>query len=223
MTQPNQPNIVADLLRFHRMITRGLDVSIAEGQTFAREGYPDASTHEGYISYVRSLASVLNAHHLTEDELAFPRFRERLPDPPYEQLMAEHAEMVPVLDEIEAAAERAAAEAGPGPALDDLQHALTKVRDLWRPHIQKEEVHFTTEKAAELFSVDEHVAMAGQFAKFGQEHMGTDYLVVPFMLYNLAPEDRAVMSRAMPPVITQELVPIVWKDKWAPMKPFLLD
>jgi hypothetical protein len=31
------------------------------------------------------------------------------------------------------------------------------------------------------------------------------------------------MAQEMPPVASQELVPIVWKEHWAPMKPFLLD
>ncbi len=54
------------------------------------------------------------------------------------------------------------------------------------------------------------------------KHSGPDYLVVPFLLYNLSPEDRATMSAEMPPVVTQQLVPVVWKEKWQPMSPFLL-
>jgi hypothetical protein len=48
-------------------------------------------------------------------------------------------------------------------------------------------------------------------------------LVVPFLLYNLPPEERAVFSQGMPPIVIQELVPVAWKEKWSPMKPFLLD
>jgi hypothetical protein len=46
---------------------------------------------------------------------------------------------------------------------------------------------------------------------------------VPFLLYNAEAEDRAFYVNAMPPELTQQLVPIVWKDEWAAMKPFLLD
>jgi hypothetical protein len=46
---------------------------------------------------------------------------------------------------------------------------------------------------------------------------------VPFILYNLSAEDRAIMAQQMPPAVSQELVPIVWKEQWAPMVPFLLD
>jgi hypothetical protein len=30
------------------------------------------------------------------------------------------------------------------------------------------------------------------------------------------------MAQQMPPVVSQELVPVAWKEQWAPMKPFLL-
>ncbi|HEX7486610.1 MAG TPA: hypothetical protein VF332_10680 [Vicinamibacterales bacterium] len=33
---------------------------------------------------------------------------------------------------------------------------------------------------------------------------------------------RAALARLMPPVVTRLLVPIVWRRKWAPMRPFLL-
>ena len=48
-------------------------------------------------------------------------------------------------------------------------------------------------------------------------------MVLPFILYNLSAEDRAIMAQHVPPFVTQELVPGVWKGHWAPMKPFLLD
>jgi hypothetical protein len=54
-------------------------------------------------------------------------------------------------------------------------------------------------------------------------HSGPDYLVVPFVLYNLSPEQRAILAAEMPPIVTQQLVPIAWKAQWEPMSPFLLE
>ena len=31
------------------------------------------------------------------------------------------------------------------------------------------------------------------------------------------------MMKLIPPVVTKVLVPVVWKEQWAPMQPFLLD
>jgi hypothetical protein len=46
--------------------------------------------------------------------------------------------------------------------------------------------------------------------------------MVPFLLYNLPPEDREVFSQGLPVEIIQHFVPVVWKEQWASMTPFLL-
>lgn len=213
MSESNKPNIGADLIRIHSVITRGLDVSIEHSQSFAQEGYPDASTREGFVSYVQTLVPVLHAHHLTEDDLAFPYFREKLPDVPFDLLTAQHREMQPILDEIKAAIEEVAADAQASESLNDLNRALIKMAEIWHPHIQREEDHLSVEKADALLDIEEHISLGKMFAEHNQEHSGPDYLVVPFLLYNLSAEDRAIMSQVMPPIVTQQLVPIAWKEK----------
>ena len=223
MSKLNGPNIGADLARMHSIITRGLDVAIEYSQSFAQRGYPDAPTREGFISYVRSLASVLHAHHLTEDDLAFPYFRDKMPDTPFDSLTADHQEMTPLLEKIDGLIENVEADAQAAEPLNDLNGALTQVRDLWHPHIELEEDHLSPEKADELLGMEEQIELGKKFAQHNQEHAGPDHLVVPFLLYNLPPEERAIFSQGMPPIVIQELVPVVWKEKWSPMKPFLLD
>jgi hemerythrin-like domain-containing protein len=223
ISKMNQPNIAADTIRIHSIITRALQVTTERSQAFVQEGYPDATTREGFISYAQSLASLLHAHHLTEDELVFPYLREKLPEAPYDVLTAQHREMVPILDEIKADIEAIAADILPGQSLNDLNRALNKVADIWYPHIQLEEEHFSVEELAALIDTEEHIRLGQMFAQHGMEHAGPNYLIVPFMLYNLSAENRAILSQAMPPNVTQQLVPIEWKEKWAPMLPFLLD
>jgi hypothetical protein len=66
--------------------------------------------------------------------------------------------------------------------------------------------------------------MLGEWSRYRQLHpAGPAERLVPFVLYNLSPDDRAVMVAAMPPNVLTELVPIAWADDWRPMKPFLLD
>jgi hemerythrin-like domain-containing protein len=219
----SKPNVASDLVRIHKIITRGLEVAIERSRTFAQEGYPNASTREGFVKFVQALASVIHGHHVTEDDVAFPYFRDKLPEMPFDELTGEHGEMEPILDAIRAAVEGIAAQPGGGPALDELNQALVRMADLWRPHIQKEEAGFRPEAVGALLTVEDQIDLARQFAQHSQEHTGPDYLVVPFMLYNLVPEHRAILSQAMPPMVTQQLVPVVWKDKWEIMKPFLLD
>ena len=152
---------------------------------------------------------------MAEDELYFPFLRERLPDVDFDTLAAEHQEMHAILDEM-----RAAREAG---ALDGMQHALSKMAELWLTHIAVEEAEVSPEVAAQAATVPETIELAQKAAALSQEHAQPAPLAVPFVLYNLEGEDRAFFLSAMPEQVTQQLVPVVWKDEWAAMKPFLLD
>jgi len=54
------------------------------------------------------------------------------------------------------------------------------------------------------------------------KHMAPDYLVMPFILYNLPKQDREALAGMLPPIITQKLVATDWKPKWESMKRYLL-
>ncbi len=224
MSEVGKPNVGADMLRIHSVITRGLDVSIERSAGFAQEGYPDAATQEGFVIYVQALVSVLSAHHLAEDEVAFPYLRDKLPDAPFDELMADHRVMEGILEELQATAEAVTAEAQAGDSLNDLNRAVTRLADLWHPHIQKEERSiYDVETIAALMDVDENVRLGRMLAEHSQQHLQPPYLGMPFVLYNLPAEERAILAQKMPPIVTQQLVPVDWKEKWAPMQPFLLD
>jgi hemerythrin-like domain-containing protein len=223
MSEMTGPNIAVDLMRIHRVITRGLQVGMEYSQSFARDGYPDVAAHEGFVSYVQALVAVLHGHHLGEDELAFPYFLDKLPDVPFDVLTKEHAQMGLLLDEANATLDEVREESQAGASLEDLNGVLTRLAGLWHAHIAKEENGLRPDVVGPMLDAEEHVRLSRMLAEHSQKHGGPDYLVVPFVLYNLGPEDRAVMSQAMPPIVTQQLVPLVWKEKWAPMKPFLLE
>jgi hemerythrin-like domain-containing protein len=220
-TETAAPNIGSSLIRVHRAVTRAFDVAIEGGQQFVGQGQPDEATREGYTNYVRSLISFLRGHHQGEDDLLFPYFRDKLPDVPYEQLGRQHHELEALLIRLEGILD---AEAAPGSAeaLAELLGGLEAARALWHPHIRIEEEHMSAEILGRLLPAEEHVRIGRASAEHSQAHSGPDYLVVPFFLYNLGEQDRAAMARMMPPIVTEELVPHVWKEKWASMKPFLL-
>lgn len=214
MSEQPEPNVGADLMRIHRVVTRGLAVAQENCAAFAESGFPDDTTAEGFWKYCQALEATAHGHHATEDDVAFPLLRERLPGTDFDELMAEHQEMLGILAEM-----RVAREAG---SLADLDTALARLDALWHPHIQKETA-FSPEIAAEVMTIPEHIEMAQKAAAHSQEHSQPAPLAVPFLLYNLEPDDRAAMVAVMPPEVTQQLVPVVWKQEWAPMKPFLLE
>jgi hemerythrin-like domain-containing protein len=223
MNQENsKPSLAQDLQRIHRVITRGLEISIARGEAFIHEGFPDATIRKGYTDYVQSLVTVLDAHHTTEDEIAFPMFMEKIPDAPYSQLAQEHEEMDQILEKSREMLKRLDGEKG-AQMLNLLVGLLRRLSAIWHRHIGVEEIHFDEAAINRIMEPQEQGKMSGMMAKHSMDMSTQPFLTVPFILFNLVPDDRAVLAGNMPPVITGQLVPIEWKDQWAPMKPFLLE
>jgi hypothetical protein len=221
MSEQAGPNIAEDLRRFHMIITRGLNVSIESAARFGREGWPGGRLGQGYRDYSTALLSFVSAHHVSEDDVAFPYFRDRLPEMPFERLEQEHKRIEALLEQGKADLEPL--EGAPQEVLEGLRIVLSQIRELWHPHITIEEDHLDVQRLAEMLPPEEHGRLAGLMARYSMEHSGPDYLVVPFALYNLPPKQRAILAGAMPPMVTHELVPVAWKKQWAPMQPFLLE
>jgi hemerythrin-like domain-containing protein len=216
------PDIAGDMLRVHAVITRALEVSMQHCDGFANQSAAASSTREGFFTYIEALATVLHGHHLTEDELAFPYLRERMPELPYDRLTAEHQQIVVALREI-AQVIGSARTGDTERTMQDLAQVLARVAAIWHPHIEQEERCVTRERLDEIASPDEHARLSDQIADFSRAHSVPDYLVVPFLLYNLPAGERAIMAQKFPPIVTEQLVPVAWAGKWTPMKPFLLD
>jgi hypothetical protein len=223
MAEATKPNVGADMFRIHRAITRGLEVAGQRGATFAQDGFPSPAIQEGFLTYLRALGGVLNAHHLTEDETAFPYFREKVPDAPYDKLMADHRIIEGILAKLGAAAEAVAGSAQPADSLRAVNSQISGLTSLWHPHIGIEAFFYDPEKVAALLTDEENLQLSQKMSESSQKHLHAPDVEIPFVLYNLTPEDRAITAKMMPPVVVQQLMPLVWRAKWAPMKPFLLE
>ncbi len=222
MVESAKPNAGSDLLRIHRVITRGLGVAAERGAAFSDDGFPSAAIREGFLTYLRALIGIVDAHHLAEDEVSFPFLRPKMPEAPYDKLMADHQVMVGVLSDLQAAAQAVPDAVQAGPALQNVNEVVAKLTGMWHPHIAIEEALWTPQVAATLLTEGENADLAQKIGENSQKHLHAPEIEVPFVLYNLEPEDRAIMAGAMPPVVVQQLMPLVWRSKWAPMKPFLL-
>lgn len=219
---PNTPNLAKDLIRIHKVITRSIQVSLSEGNKHLQLGFPTPEAQQGYSSYIHSLASVLESHHQSEDQIAFPAFRNVLPLAPYAQLTAEHHQFEILLAKIPVRITELSGDS-PMNTLKELVDILEELSSLWKPHIHVEEEYFSEEVLNAVMNPEEQGRISAASSQYSQEHSGPPFWVVPFILYNLEPDERAVMASFLPPVIKDELVPKVWKDQWAPMKPYLLD
>ena len=221
MSEKRATHIAASFSQIHNIITRGLGVSLENVQELSRRGPLDEKEPAGLLNYIRALASVLNGHHLMEDELAFPYFRDKIPEAPFDVLTEWHQKMLVKLDATKAAVEKIEKDDGPEAALKDLETALVWLNNAWRPHIRSETLEFIN-KADGLVSVEEQLRLVKLFAEHSQKNAVPPYLTVPFVLFNLPAEERQVFSQGMPEELLQNLVPVVWKNKWESMMPFFL-
>lgn len=205
----------------HDIISRGLKISLQNIEHFSSLDSVDNESLEGLLNYIRALTSVVYAHHLTEDELAFPYFKELLPEAPFDELSKWHQVMVGVLNEINSALAASEKSGFRNVEIEALKDPMTRFIEMWHPHIQIEADEFFN-KADAVISTEEQLRLVKAMGEHGQRLSTPPFLTVPFLLYNLPVEDRLVFSKDMPAEVLEHLVPVVWKDQWESMKPYLL-
>jgi hypothetical protein len=217
MSTNSVPNVGSDLVRIHKVITRALAVSIQNSLPGAV-----AEAHQaGFAAYVRALTILLHSHHAGEDELAFPFWQAHLPIGSFDQLRGHHRQMAVFLSQLESWLAKGAL-AWHANALDELQQVFLGLQALWQTHIALEEAAIGPENSSKYLTPEENLQLGKQLTEHGQAHSQPNALVMPFVIFNLAGEDRAVFMKLLPSIMLQQLIPQVWKETWAPMMPFLL-
>jgi hypothetical protein len=166
--------------------------------------------------------SLFHAHHSGEEAIAFPAIEVRVPTAPVQQLCSDHEEIKVALDRIKQVLAQTETGVDDRVVLAGLSQEMALLNEIWHRHIHLEEDVFSAKRLQEAFKKAETDDMDRQLSEFGQKEGGPGYLLLPFLLYNLDTQDRLEMGQEFPPVVMQELIPIVWKDKWASMMPFLL-
>lgn len=227
MTEPVLPSQLAfynSLLRIHAVITRGIEVTHSHSLIFAENGFPDQNTKVGFYRYIHSLTVVLEAHHQTEDEIAFPYFQQRLPSLRIEPIIEQHKQMRPHINTIKTINEKiASSTSAPLELLNQMAQTSSNLRILWKMHAPAEENYFANNSLSALELTHEEQLEITKRTGDSSQRADSPQWVVPFILFNLPPAEREVMAQAMPSHIIKVLVPMVWKNEWAPMKPFLIE
>jgi hemerythrin-like domain-containing protein len=219
MSGQSEANVALSLITIHKVITRGLVVCREKSREFIQDGFPDETSIDGFQNYIKAFVSVLHSHHMLEDELVFPYFYNKITETPFNLLIEQHKDMVVILDEIQSALENIENQEG----LEDLNRAVFRLNEKWHPHIQIEETYFNLERVGDMFPAEVHIQLIKDYSEYSQQHSGPPYLTLPFVLFNLPHDMREQMSKGMPSEVTNNLIPVVWKEQWASMRPFLLD
>jgi hypothetical protein len=219
--EPSTPNIASDLIRIHKVITRGINICLIKGREYLQSGVPNPEALLGYSSYTHCLVAVLGSHHRAEDSITFPELRNVISSAPYAKLASDHHQVERLLAPIPPAIAKLS---------DDTHKELLSIVDnvhriliLWEPHIQLEERYFSWETVNAVISLEDQKRISEAVGRHSQEHADPPYWVVPFVLFNLERDERAIMAASLPSMIMDELIPKAWADQWAPMKPLLLD
>ena len=204
------------LLRIHKVITRGINISIRKCDEYLGTNSIPPGEAAGFSKYVSSLKWVTHAHHLSEDEIIFPFFNDRI-EAPYNRLMDDHQTITGILVRLD----QCLPEILSG-KVGRLREVLGEFENLWVPHIGIEEQNFTGEKIQSILAVNEQVAFAEKLSRHGRENSGPGPLVLPFMIYNLEGSDREAFMMPFPWIIKNFLIPVLWKGQWKSMGPFFL-
>ena len=222
MIDKKEGDVGTDIIRFHRLITRSLEITIQNVKRFLEIESIKESDREGFLKYIQSFSTVLDAHHLLENEKIFPYFRDKLPDAPYDRLITQHKLVKESVSHINGGINNLKSNVCELESLNLLKTDLRMIDKIWHPHIRIEEEHIYERVGSLKLSFEETNRLRKEYYDFFQEHAQPAYLVIPFVLYNLSPEDRAILAQGIPEIVTNQLVPIDWKDKWVSMQSFLL-
>jgi hypothetical protein len=210
------------MLLTHSIISRALEVSIEHISQYTDNFNTKESFFTGFLNYVESFSTVLSVHHHLETDEIFPYFKKIIPEAPYELLNEQHKVMENNLKEIKCILSNLREKDKDIIYFRQLEAALSLISENWYPHIKIESIHFSPVKLENLINTDDMSYLHQKLNKYNMDHWKPDYLIVPFILYNLNPNVREIWAQELPKIFTEKLIPHTWKPKWESMKPFLL-
>ena len=160
-----------------------------------------------------------HSHHLSEDEIAFPYFRNNI-EAPYSRLQEDHHAISVILEELDQFISEEPSESPD--KVEKLRGLLDEFKKVWEPHIKVEEENFNTEKLHAVSGMKEQMELVEKLGEHSRKSMGPGPVSLPFMFYNLEGREREEFMKPIPWMVKKVLVPVVWKSQWKPMSPFLL-
>ena len=144
------------------------------------------------LIYLIKIRRVAHSHLLSEDEIAFPYFKDCI-EAPYNRLKDDHQTIALVLVMLDQChLEVSSGEVG------KLREVLGEFEKLWVPHISIEEENFTREKLQTVLGIKEQLTLAKKLGRHGSKNSGPVALALPFLFYNLEGRDREAFMMPIP-------------------------
>ncbi len=164
----------------------------------------DAERRALIADYYDNVLWFLGVHHNGEEELVFPRLRQRCPDAValVDTMEAQHHEVVQLLEDADAS--RAAWASGDGAAQATLADQLQRLHDATVEHLDQEEEALLPLCAGSL-TPEEWGELPGH--ALSQYRGDKVWLVLGLIFEQRTPEEQAHMLSEMPPPVSQ-----MWRD-----------
>lgn len=165
---------------------------------------------------IRDAVTALRAHHRYEDEVLIPRVR-ATDDALWDQVVEEHQALSDALSTLEQATVH-----GP-PDLSDLEQALEQIVAILPNHFQAEEDALSEATWRGIFDDNPEQARAfgKQTAAVNRAALQPAARMLPLLLYNIPPDERARFTDRMPGFLIQGLVPYAFRPAWRSRRPFM--
>jgi hypothetical protein len=171
----------------------------------AREG----SAPRGVMDLgIEAGATMLSAHHDYEEDLLLPLLRAKGAEGPWDRIHEEHGSLTEALEQLRQA------RGGRADLLEALHREVV-------PHMEAEEEVLTEAFWRDLLTTEEARAFGKQIAAHSRAHLTPSARMLPLVLYNLDPEERAAFTAPMPSFVVRGLVPYVFRASWRPLRPFM--
>jgi len=195
----------------HTLVTHNQAAHRAIDRLFARLAQVawEGSVSRGTLDLgIEAGSTMLAAHHDYEEDLLLPLLRAKGAEGPWDEIQEEHASLARALDELKHAQ---------GGRAERLQ----AIHDEVVPHMEGEEEVLTEPFWRGLLSEEEARAFGKEVAAHSRAHLTPVGRMLPLLLYNLSPEERAAFTEPMPGFVVRGLVPYAFRASWRPLRPFM--
>lgn len=165
--------------------------------------------HPALTAGIEAAVTMVRGHHRYEDELLLPLLQKKGAQGPWVVVAREHEQLAALLSRLDRARG------------DDRVALLCQIRELVVPHMAEEEAHLTEAAWRGWLTDDEASAYGKEVAAHSRASMKPATKLLPLILFNLTPGERAAFTERMPSFLVNGLVPYAFRPMWRGLRPFM--